>query len=167
MMFWSLSAPRSREGVGQGAGGQVVAGNRLAAAAGNRPPDMEFLPDTSDWLGRNRLVQRRENDYLIDRESQKNDSYTGIAGIQQQDQAITESMGTIWDRSKEHLGSSDAMVVRTRQRLLTAARALRDEGQIPPGVDDPTVYRLRSGGIILPNGVNALEATQDLQRAFA
>jgi hypothetical protein len=26
----------------------------------------EFLPDTTDWLGRHRPVQRAENDYLLD-----------------------------------------------------------------------------------------------------
>ena len=30
---------------------------------------------------------------MIDREAQKTKSFTGIAGIHQQDQAITESMG--------------------------------------------------------------------------
>jgi phthalate 4,5-dioxygenase len=166
VMFWSISAPRSRLVPGTaGAGEGVVVGGRPAAAAGNRPPDFRYLPDTTDWLGRSRLVENKANDYLIDRVSQKTDSYTGIAGILQQDQAITESMGTIYDRSNEHLGSSDAMVIRTRQRLLRAATALRNEGTIPPGVDHPEVYRLRSGGIVLPKGVNALEATRDLQTA--
>ena len=56
-----------------------------------------------------------------------------------QDQAVTESMGPIDDRTQEHLATSDLMVIRTRRRLLDAAKALRDEGQTPPGVDVPHI----------------------------
>jgi nitrite reductase/ring-hydroxylating ferredoxin subunit len=82
----------------------------------------------------------------------------------QQDQAVTESMGPIIDRAREHLGSSDAMVIRTRRRVLGAARALRDRGEIPPAVDAPGLYRCRSGGVILPRGADWLEATRDLRQ---
>ena len=44
------------------------------------------------------------------------------------------------DRRIEHLGTADAMIIRVRRRLLEAARALRDHGTVPPGVDDPNVY---------------------------
>ena len=74
-------------------------------------------------------------------------------------------MGPIYDRTQEHLGSSDAMVIRTRRRAINAARTLRDDGVVPPGVDDPTVYRYRSGGVILPREADWLEATKDLRRA--
>jgi hypothetical protein len=128
---------------------------------------MEYLPDTSGWLGKFRLVQNSANDYLIDRELQSSGgSYTGIAGIHQQDQAITESMGAVVDRTHEHLGTSDSMVIRTRRRLINAARALREQGVTPPGVDDPAVYRYRSGGVILPRSTDWLEATRELRKAF-
>ena len=53
----------------------------------------DFLPATTDWLGRWRLKANRENDYLIDREEQASGkSYYGIQGIGQQDQAMVESM---------------------------------------------------------------------------
>src|SRR6185312_15284252 len=55
-------------------------------------PDDKFLPNTTDWYGRDRLIQTAENDYLIDRERQRTDSYSGIEGITQQDHAVTESM---------------------------------------------------------------------------
>jgi hypothetical protein len=50
-----------------------------------------------------------------------------------------------------------------RRLLIKYARELRDNGIIPPGVDNPDVYKVRSGGIVLPNGVPAIEATKDLQ----
>ena len=166
VMFWSIGSPRSREGRGStgGASGLSAAG-RSVAAAGSRAGGFEFLTDTSDWLGKFRLVQNKENDYLIDREAQKTESFTGIAGIHQQDQAVTESMGPIYDRTQEHLGTSDAMVIRTRRRVLSAARALREAKAPPPGVDDGTVYRYRSGGVILPRGTDWLEATKEARQA--
>ena len=43
------------------------------------------------------------------------------------------------------------MVTRTRRRLLLAARALRDNGTPPPGVEDAEVFR---GGVALQrNGI--------------
>ena len=42
-----------------------------------------------------------------------------------QDQAITESMGPMYDRTHEHLGPSDIVIVRIRNRLLAAAKALQ------------------------------------------
>jgi phenylpropionate dioxygenase-like ring-hydroxylating dioxygenase large terminal subunit len=168
IMFWSIAVPSTRMGRGA-AGGATAreAGSQAAARAGGLAGGHGFLPDTTDWLGRFRLVQNTENDYLIDREAQRTKTFTGIAGIHQQDQAITESMGPIYDRTQEHLGSSDAMVIRTRRRAIEAAEALRDRGVVPPGVDDPTVYRYRSGGVILPRDADWLDATKEMRRAAA
>jgi hypothetical protein len=57
------------------------------------------------------------------------------------------------------------MVIRTRKRLLDAARALRDTGKTPPGVDDPGVYAVRSGGVLLPRDADWITATHVLRRA--
>jgi phenylpropionate dioxygenase-like ring-hydroxylating dioxygenase large terminal subunit len=130
-----------------------------------KPP--KLLPNTTDWLGRFRLEANEENDYLLDRDRQvRNEEYSGIEGIHTQDQAITESMGPIYDRSQEHLGSSDVMVIRVRRRLIASARALAEHGTPPPGVDQPEAYRQRSGGIILDEDADWVEATRDLRRAF-
>jgi len=58
------------------------------------------------------------------------------------------------------------MVIRTRRRLLDAARALAERGTIPPGVDHPEVYRQRSGGAILPEGTSWVDATAQLRKAY-
>jgi phthalate 4,5-dioxygenase len=76
-------------------------------------------------------------------------------------------MGPIYNRTQEHLGTSDAMVIRARRRVIGAARALRDAGTVPPGVDSPGVYRYRSGGVILPRDADWLDATKELRQAFA
>jgi phenylpropionate dioxygenase-like ring-hydroxylating dioxygenase large terminal subunit len=131
---------------------------------GGRPV---VLPNTTDWLGRFRLDANEGNDYHIDRERQERDEeYSGIAGIHTQDQAITESMGPIYDRTQEHLGSSDAMVIRARRRLIACARALAEQGTVPPGAERPEVYRQRSGGVILDDQADWVQATESLRQAY-
>ncbi len=58
------------------------------------------------------------------------------------------------------------MIIRTRKRLIDAAKALRNTGQVPPGVDDAGVYAVRSGGVVLPRGADWVEATKDLRKAW-
>ncbi|MFT4026171.1 MAG: Rieske 2Fe-2S domain-containing protein [Novosphingobium sp.] len=118
----------------------------------------EFLPNTSDWFGRWRLACNVENDYGIDRDAQRQISFTGITGITLQDQYITESMGDIVDRGFEHLVTSDLMIVQTRKRLIQAVRALDGAGTIPPGVDDPEIVNGARGG-----AYNALEGENWLE----
>jgi hypothetical protein len=127
----------------------------------------EAVPNSTGWLDRFRCVANASNDYQIDRQAQRsNESYTGIPSIFLQDQAVTESMGPIYKRWEEHLGTSDAMIIRTRRRLIDAARALRDQGSLPPGTEDPSVYAVRSGGVVVPRGVSWVEATSELRKAF-
>ena len=143
-----------------------VSGDRrqVGSAGAVRIP---LKPNTTDWYGRFRLEANEGNDYLMDRERQERDEeYSGIDGIHTQDQAITESMGPVFDRTSEHLGSSDAMVIRVRRRLLAAARALRDTGEVPPGVDQPDVYQQRSGGVFIDERADWVEATAELRKAY-
>jgi phenylpropionate dioxygenase-like ring-hydroxylating dioxygenase large terminal subunit len=159
-MFWNMMVPNTRSTIGSrlssGGNGQPFAGSRLGP---------QFLPNTTDWFGRWRLAANEANDYLIDREVQRAESYTGIEGIHLQDQVITESMGPVYDRTQENLGSSDAMIVRTRRRLVRSAVEHR-EGTTPPGVDNPELYRQRSGGIILPRDADWIKSTEELRKAF-
>jgi len=129
--------------------------------------ESDYAPRTTDWYGRFKLNQSMANDYFIDRELQRSKrSYTGIPGIRQQDMAVTESMGPVLDRSVEHLGTTDALIIRTRRRMIAAARALEENGSVPPGVDEPEVYRQRSGGVLLPRDVNWWEATEAKRTEF-
>jgi len=164
-MWVEMVAPRASAAVTQS--GTKVEANPDARRVPPRP--LEYEPDTTGWLGKWRLAANAANDYKVDREAQHSQrSYTGIdtGGALLQDQAITESMGGIYDRSHEHLGTSDAMVIRTRRRLINAATALRDDGIIPPGVDNPAIYETRSGGAILPVSADWLDATASLRKAF-
>ena len=79
---------------------------------------------------------------------------------------MTTGMGPIYDRSKEHLGSSDSMIMQVRRRLLSVVSAFAETGVTPPGVDDPGIYRLRSGSVLLDRDAEWFEATRELRRAF-
>ena len=88
--------------------------------------------------------------------------WSGIPG-RGQDNGMTESMGVIYKRDQEHLGVTDAGIIRMRRILARAARALREDGTPPPAVDSPELYKVLSVSTLVPNGINGIEATQDLQ----
>jgi phthalate 4,5-dioxygenase len=139
-MFVSLAWRQNKSSMRMRVDGTPMPGARL---------DMRYLPNSSDWYGRWRPAQNAGNDYEIDRDVQRDQSFTGIDGIHLQDQAVTESMGEITDHAGEHLTISDLMISRTRQRLLRAAKALAESGATPPGVDDPQIYLgARSGDFV-------------------
>jgi phthalate 4,5-dioxygenase oxygenase subunit len=129
----------------------------------------DMLPRTSSPYRRFRWLANKDNDYLIDRAVQRGnvgpDGYTGIKGVLMQDQAVTESMGAIYDRSQEHLASGDSMIIRTRRRLLDAALALAN-GHPAPCVDDPDAWLQRSGGVVLPRDADFVAATEQLRKPF-
>jgi phthalate 4,5-dioxygenase oxygenase subunit len=133
-----------------------------------REPSIEWVPNGTQWNERWRITQDPMNNFGLDRELQKSGrSFSGIpGGARPQDMAVTQSMGPIYDRSREHLGTTDQLIIRTRRRMIAAARELRDEGVIPPGVDNPEFYTHRSGGVILPRNVDWWDATRDLRKAF-
>src|SRR5579864_8861068 len=136
----------------------IMNGPLLRRSSAGRSPLGRLQPNTTDWLGRFRMSANATNDYQIDRAAQRRNTnaedFTGITGIHLQDQAITESMGPIYDRSREHLGSSDTMVIRVRRRMLAAVSAFAERGTTPPGVDMPELYAVRAGGTFLPADVD-------------
>jgi hypothetical protein len=70
-------------------------------------------------------------------------------------------MGVIYKRDNEHLGVTDTGIIRMRRLLLNSAKAMRDNGTVPPGVDRPELYRMRSTCTVLPDGVEGISASQD------
>jgi phthalate 4,5-dioxygenase len=82
-----------------------------------------------------------DNDYGIDREAQRVLSYTGVADAGSQDRMMTESMGPIYDRTKEHWGTTDLAIIRMHALLLDAALALQEHGTPPPATSGDLDYR--------------------------
>jgi phthalate 4,5-dioxygenase oxygenase subunit len=137
------------------------AANTFAAAGG-------YVEPTSDPRTRYYTKANLHNDFSIDYEAQKSKAVSGIpfAG-NLQDRAMTETMGTIYDRSQEHLGTTDAMVIQVRRTLLGAARALKDEGAVPANVDDPKLCRVRPASALLAESEDWAKATEAARSADA
>jgi nitrite reductase/ring-hydroxylating ferredoxin subunit len=118
------------------------------------------LPASTSAGGAWRPVANRGNDYLLDREVQRTQRFSGVPGISGQDAAVQESMGPIADRSQEHLGSSDSAVIRVRRLWLQAADE-RAGGKAPVGVDSPESYRVRATGFVLDREADWVSAAND------
>jgi phthalate 4,5-dioxygenase len=135
----------------------------------DRPLTSEDVARIESWTGIYSEVDpdtylplaHRGNDYRIDREKQRTESFTGIFGIRDQDLAVQEDQfgGFVTDRSREHLGSSDAAVIAMRQRLLRTVRAFM-EGEEPPEPSDPGAYLIRSAALLLPRSAPFDEAAR-------
>jgi phenylpropionate dioxygenase-like ring-hydroxylating dioxygenase large terminal subunit len=127
-----------------------------------------YVEPTSDPRTRYLTKAKKSNDYLLDYDLQKTKQVTGIARAGNlQDRAMTETMGTIYKRWEEHLGTTDAMIIQVRRRLLEAATALREQGQVPANVEDPTLGRVRSASVLLPEGADWVAETESARDADA
>jgi nitrite reductase/ring-hydroxylating ferredoxin subunit len=96
------------------------------------------------------------NDYLIDREMQRRDSFTGIWGINEQDRALQESMPSlpgaqpgIVDRSGEHLVKSDMPVMFARRKLAKLVAELA-AGKEPIAARHSEQYAVRAIAKVSP-----------------
>jgi phenylpropionate dioxygenase-like ring-hydroxylating dioxygenase large terminal subunit len=94
-------------------------------------------------------THNRWNDYLVDREMQRLETYTGIKDFGAQDYSIQEGMGIISDRSTEHLGVTDRGIIAMRRLLIDSARDLL-EGTEPAAAHAPESYRVHGGQTLLP-----------------
>ncbi|MET8877510.1 Rieske 2Fe-2S domain-containing protein [Nocardia sp. NPDC004604] len=116
----------------------------------DRPKMLEFagVDTDSQQHGRetDRVLPSAENVWLQDREAMKNGmSFSGLRGINNEDFVVQESMGPIYDRTREHLGMSDVAVIRLRRLLLESLRALA-VGEAPAGLGEPVPYPVLRGG---------------------
>jgi phthalate 4,5-dioxygenase oxygenase subunit len=139
--------------------------------AGHDDPFKEiggYVPRTSDPLTRYLSEARLANDYNRSMDLQKEELMFGVPFIGNiQDRAMTEPMGPIYERWKEHLGTTDVMVIFVRRRLLEAARALRERGVVPANATEPSINRVRSASAYLPEGTNWIEATEQARNSDA
>jgi hypothetical protein len=77
----------------------------------------------------------RHNDWAFDPEDQRTRTYLGMgeSDINLHDQWACESMGAIQDRTREHLGTSDKVIMANRRMLIKAIETVR-QGGLPPMV---------------------------------
>ena len=88
----------------------------------------------ADMMESYRPLRNRSNRYLQDRNSMAGDSYSGIGfNFQVQDLCVTEGMGPIINRAKEHLTAMDRPMIMARKIMAGAIRDLM-EGREPKNV---------------------------------
>ena len=114
--------------------------DRLERSLGNGPVHVDQTTFRSK--------ANRSNDYGLDRDVQRRETFSGIDGINAQDRALQESMGRIVDRSKEHLGPADKAIIQARKLLRDAVRTVA-EGGAPAGTG-ASYYTMRAREAVLP-----------------
>jgi phthalate 4,5-dioxygenase oxygenase subunit len=102
----------------------------------------------------------RHNDWGFNPEEQMKRTFLGMGedDINVHDQWACESMGAIQNRTREHLGTSDKVIIANRRIL---AKAIDDvaAGALPPGFAKPEVATTRFG----PDTVDGIAPAQDWQ----
>jgi phthalate 4,5-dioxygenase oxygenase subunit len=105
-------------------------------------------------------VANKRNDYLIDREAQKeNRAFSGVFGLAIQDASLQESMGTIQDRSIETLVGTDRAIIQVRELLYEAAMAL--DVKDPPALATES-QRVRSASVLVERDKNIEEWSREM-----
>jgi hypothetical protein len=98
----------------------------------------------------------KDNDYLIDRQAQRERrAYSGVFGFAAQDASLQESMGPIQNHATERLLPSDRAIVMARRMLFEATQAL-ERGQEPPALA-AQAQQVRAAGVLLPHGLRPQE----------
>jgi phthalate 4,5-dioxygenase len=102
----------------------------------------------------------RHNHWGFDAEEQQSRTYLGMGeeDINVHDQWACESMGAIQDRTREHLGTTDKVIMANRRLLLQAIDTVAQGGQ-PPGIADPTLHAAITG----PDTVDGIAPATDWQ----
>jgi nitrite reductase/ring-hydroxylating ferredoxin subunit len=128
-------------------------GRRQALPGGFISQD-DLLPATTQPGGAWRARANKTNDYLLDRELQRTKRFSGVDGgnIGTEDLSVQESMGAIFDRSNEHLGTTDVGIIQTRRLLMESALAWKERQIPPPGVLEPRAYHIHATDFTLPRG---------------
>ncbi|HEY3116941.1 MAG TPA: Rieske (2Fe-2S) protein, partial [Chloroflexota bacterium] len=111
------------------------------------------------WVDENfRKLRNLDNEWMQDREAMRNKSFSGIYGILTQDQAIQESMGPVYDRGREHLGTTDLGVLALRKVLLEAVQAVASGDEPTTRASRGRLDGLRSEQLTIPVDASWREA---------
>ncbi len=98
-------------------------------------PGPDFIPQSG-----------RHNDWGFNAQEQRTSTFLGMGeeDINVHDQWAVEGMGPIQDRTREHLGTTDKVIMANRRMLLAAIDTVA-AGGTPPGVADPALHAQMHG----------------------
>jgi phthalate 4,5-dioxygenase oxygenase subunit len=111
-------------------------GRRRAAPEADQPPGGAASVEVMDYAP----LKGRHNDWGFDADEQRTRTFLGMGedDINVHDQWAVESMGAIADRTREHLGTTDKVIIANR-RMLSAAIDAVERGEGAPGVADASL----------------------------
>lgn len=111
-----------------------------------------------------RPVKNRSNNYGFDPEEQRSRTYTGMGeDINVHDQWAVESQGRIFDRTKEHLGSTDKAITAYRRMVFDAIDAVAG-GSAPPMTGNGAAPAVAEGPVAIDT-IGRADAWQEDWRA--
>jgi phthalate 4,5-dioxygenase oxygenase subunit len=112
-----------------------------------------FVRDSGDPDFFNSDMGDVSNMWHQDRKAMKEGHWTGIVGRGNayEDFVVQESMGPIVDRSKEHLGSCDLVILRARSMLLRAIGTYQKTGELS-FIKDVDFPKIRALSFAYPQG---------------
>ncbi|MDU8943259.1 aromatic ring-hydroxylating dioxygenase subunit alpha [Ovoidimarina sediminis] len=107
-------------------------------------------------------LKNRANNYGYDPDEQATATYTGMGmDINVHDQWAVESMGTIQDRTREHLGKTDVAIIAYRRMLRDAIAAVEEEAFAQLPLSDPAV----ADGPVAIDAIGPAEAWEEIWAA--
>ncbi len=106
-------------------------------------------------------VKNAGNRWGYNPEEQRRSTYLGMgeSDINVHDQWAVESMGTIQDRTREHLGTTDKAIIANRMRLLEAIATVKAGGR-PPACFSPE----QAASIVGPDTVDGVAPAQGWEK---
>ena len=109
-------------------------------------------------------IKGRHNNWGFDPEEQRTRTYLGMGeqDINLHDQWACESMGAIQDRTREHLGSSDKVIMANRRMLLQAIETVRAGGRPPMALDAE-----QAAGITGPDTIDCIAPARGWEAFWA
>jgi phthalate 4,5-dioxygenase oxygenase subunit len=130
-------------------------GHHSEVAYEPRPPTVPFPKYWSRF--------NRGNAYGFDYALQEKYN-AGMPGLWMEDAACQCGVAAIYDRTKEHLGTTDSGIARVRRMLLDSTQKL-DKGVKPPSSEAPSGFMLRAISITIPAGGSWEEMGRDFMKA--
>ena len=108
----------------------------------------------------------RGNAYQFDYQIQVEKYNAGLPGLWVQDAACQSGVSPVYDRTKEHLGTSDSGIVRVRRLLLNTLKAITADEQVRPrSVVDPDQLMHRAVSITVPADTDWMVAGKEYMHA--
>ena len=129
-------------------------------------PTGGYVERTSNPLTYFHTVANKDTDYWRDMEVEKTEMMSGVPFVMNlQDRAMTELMANpagepIYDRTREHLGTTDGMCIIVRRQLIRATNAHQEDGTVPPNVDNAELNHVRHACVGLPEDGDWVAASE-------